>query len=132
MHIRIHLSQSYIDGQLCFYRQSFADPVKPRRSTTGSMELLRGTNKATWHVKLLPTTVYIYQVDYGSFCALLRTQCWYCSLLASHPPPTPTPPPPTCSPPINFICDITAVDKNHLKIQQCQLDCRFSYKSIAI
>ena len=87
-----------IDGQVCFYRRSFADPVKPRRSTTGSMEPLRGTNKATWC--LLPTTVYVYQVDCGSFCALLRTQCcclshcgWYCPPSASHPPPTPTPPP---------------------------------------
>ena len=26
-----------MDGQVCFYRQSFADPVKPQRSTTGSM-----------------------------------------------------------------------------------------------
>ena len=44
----------------------------------------------------------------------------------------PTPPPPTHPPPINFIRDITAIDKNHLKIQQCQLDGRFSYKSISI
>ena len=44
-------------------------------------------------------------------------------------PPTPTPPPPARLPFISFIHDITAVDKNHLKIQQ--LDGRFSYKSIA-
>ena len=30
--------------------------------------------------------------------------------------------PPAHPPPINFICDITAVDKNHLKNQQSQLD----------
>ena len=90
-----------VDCQVCFYRQSFADPVKPRRSTTGSMEPLRGTNKATWCVKLLPTSIYVYQVDCGSFCALLRTQCcclshrgWYCLPSAFHPPPTPTPPTP--------------------------------------
>ena len=83
---------------------------------------LRGTNKATWCAKLLPTTVYVYQVDCGSVCALLKTQCcclshcgWYCPPSASHPPPT-------HPPPINFICDITAVDKNHLKNQQSQLD----------
>ena len=100
------------------------------------MEPLRGTNKATWCVKLLPITIYVYQVDCGSFCALLRTQCcclshcgWYRPPLASHPQCSP---PPTCPPPINFIRDITAVDKNHLKNQQCQLDGRFSYKSIAI
>ena len=128
-----------MDNQVYFYRRSFADPVKPRQSTTGSMVPLRGPNKATWCVKLLPTTVYVYQVDYGSFCALLRTQCWclshcewYCPPSASYPPPTPTPPPPAHPPPINFIRDITAVDKNHLKIQQYQLDGRFSYKSIAI
>ena len=45
-----------------------------------------------------------------------------------HPPH----PPPARPLPINFIRDITAVDKNHLKNQQCQLDGRFSYKSIAI
>ena len=44
---QIYHSQGYIDGQVCFYRRSFADPVKPRQSTTGFMELLRGTNKAT-------------------------------------------------------------------------------------
>ena len=31
-----------MDGQVCFYKRSFADPVKPRRFTTGSMEPLRG------------------------------------------------------------------------------------------
>ena len=88
---------------------------------------LRGTNKATWCAKLLPMTVYVYQVNCGSLCALLRTQCcclphcgWYCPPLASHPPPSHPPSrPPT---PINFIHDITAVDKNHLKNQQSQLD----------
>ena len=114
-----------IDGQVCFYRWSFANPVKPRRSTTGSMEPLRGTNKATWCAKLLPTTVYVYQVDCGSFCTLLSTQCcclphcgWYCPPSASHPPPA-------CPPLINFIRDITAVDRNHLKNQQSQLDGKF-------
>ena len=38
-------------------------------------------------------------------------------------PPTPNAhPPPSHPPPINFIRDITAVDKNHLKNQQTQLD----------
>ena len=100
-----------IDGQVCFYRRSFADPVKPRRSTTGSMEPLRGTNKAihAWCVKLLPTTVSAYQVDCGCFCALLRTHCccvspcgWCSPPSASHPPPCNARPTP-----INFIRDIT-------------------------
>ena len=102
------------------------------------MEPLRGTNKATWCVKLLPTTVSAYQVDCGCFCALLRTHCccvspcgWYNPLSASHPPPTPTPPP-SRPPPINSICDIKAVGKNHLKNQKCQLGGRISYETIAI
>ena len=93
------------------------------------MEPLRGTNKATWCVKLLPTTVSAYQVDWGCFCALLRTHCccvspcgWYNPPSASHPPHPP---------PINSIRDITAVGKNHLKIQQCQLGGRIIYETIA-
>ena len=96
-----------MDNQVCFYRRSFSDSVKPRRSTTGPMEPLRGTNKATWCVKLLPMIVYVYWVDCGNFCALLRTQCcclsncrWYCLPSASHSPPTPTPPP--SSPPTPY------------------------------
>ena len=69
-----HTNYEAIDGQVCFHRQSFADPVKPRRSTTESMGPLMGTNKAAWGVKLLLTTVWSYQVDCGSFCALLKTQ----------------------------------------------------------
>ena len=85
-----------IDSQVCFHRRSFANPVKPRQSTTGSMGPLMGTNKAAWGVKLLLTTVSSCQVDCGIFCALLRTwHCclppcgWCCPPSASHPPPTP-------------------------------------------
>ena len=60
---------------------------------------------------------------------LLFTSLWMVLPAFSFPP---TPPPPTHPLSINFIRDITAVDKNHLKNQQCQLDGRFSYKSIAI
>ena len=60
-----------IDGQVCFHRQSISNPVKPRRSTTESMGPLMGTNKAAWGVKLLLMVVWSYQVDCGSFCALL-------------------------------------------------------------
>ena len=63
-----------IDGQVCFHRGSFDGPVKPRRSTTGSMGPLMGTNKAAWGVKLLLVTVSAYQVDCGCFCAILNTQ----------------------------------------------------------
>ena len=90
----------------CVHRRSFDDPVKPQRSTTGSMGSLMGTNKAAWGVKLLLMTVSVYQVD----CALLNTQhcclspCgWYSPSSASHPPP------------INFIHDIAGVVKNITK-----------------
>ena len=102
-----------IDGQVCFHRRSFANPVKPQRSTTESIEPLMGTNKAAWGVKLLLTIVWSYQVDCGSFCALLKAQhcclppCrWYCLPLASHPPPIP---------PINFIRNIAGVVKTTTK-----------------
>ena len=111
-----------IDGHICFYRRSFDDPVKPRRSTTGSMGPLMGTNKAVWGVKLLLMTVSAYQVDCGCFCEILNTQhcClspsgWYYPPSASNPPPTPTPHPPARPPPINFIHDIAGVVKNYHK-----------------
>ena len=79
-----------IDGQVCFHRQSFADPVKPQRSsTTGSMGPLMGTNKAVWGVKLLLTTVLPYQVDCGSFCALLLCASLWMVLPAFGFPSTP-------------------------------------------
>ena len=37
-------------------------PVKPRRSTTGSMGPLMGTDRAAWGIKLLLMTVSAYQV----------------------------------------------------------------------
>ena len=91
-----HTNYEVIDGQVCFHRWSFADPVKPQQSITESMGPLMGTDEATWDVKSLLTTVLSYQVDCGSFCALLKTQhcclspCgWYRPPLASHPPPMP-------------------------------------------
>ena len=94
-----------------------------------------GTKKATWCVRLLPTTVSAYHVDCGGFCALLGTHCcclspcgWYNPPSAPHHPPHP---PPAHPPPINSIRDITAVGKNYLKTQQYQLGGRISYKTIA-
>ena len=91
----------YVDAQVCFYRRSFSDPAKPYRSTTGCIRPLRGTNKTTWCVKLLRTTVSAYHVDCGCFCVLLKTHCcclfpcgWYNPPLAPHPPTPPTPPTP--------------------------------------
>ena len=125
-----HTIDGAIDGQVCFHRWSFANPVNPRWSTTGSMGLLMGITKAAWGVKLLLTTVLYacYQVDCSSFCALLETQhcclptCeWFCPASAFHPPPMPIPPPPTHPPSIYFIPDIARVEKNYHKNQQCYL-----------
>ena len=119
----------------------------PRRSTMGCMGPLGGTNKATWCVKLLPTTVSAYHVDCGCFCALLGTcclsPCGWCgppsALCLPHlpthargsPPASPLTYPPAHPPSIHAIRDITAVGKNYLKTQQCQLGGRISYKTIA-
>ena len=62
--LSIRTNDGAIDGQVCFHRGSFDDPVKPRRSTTGSMGPLMGTNKAAWGVRLLLVTVSAYQVDW--------------------------------------------------------------------
>ena len=49
----------------------------------------------------------------------------------AHSPSTPIPPPPTCPPFTHAICDITVVVKKLLKIQQCQLASRTSYKTLS-
>ena len=54
---------------------------------------------------------------------LLFVSLWMVLPAFGFPPTlTPTPPLPAHTPPINLIRDITAVDKNHLKNQQSQLD----------
>ena len=59
-----------IDGQVFFHRRLFADPVKPPRCTTGSVELLNGINKDVNGInkdvsgaRLLTMTVSTYPVD---------------------------------------------------------------------
>ena len=49
-----------IDGQVCFHRQTFANPVKPLRCTTGSMEQVNDINKDVSGARLLPMTVSTY------------------------------------------------------------------------
>ena len=54
---------------------------------------------------------------------LLFVSLWMVLPALSFPPtPNTHPTPPAHPPPINFIRDITAVDKNHLKNQQRKLD----------
>ena len=84
-----------IDGQVCFHRQHFAVPVKPRQSTTGYMEPLKGINKAAWGVKLLPTTISASHADLWLFLCfiedtiLLSVSQWMV-LPAFRSPPTPS------------------------------------------
>ena len=90
-----HTNYKATDGQVCFHRRSFADPVKPRWSTTGSMEPLMGINNTE-------------DTTYTAVCLLVGgiARLW----LPTHP---------QRPPPINFIHDIAGVVKNHYKNQQC-------------
>ena len=85
------------DGQVCFHRRLFADPLKPQRCTTEPERPLDGINKDLGGAKLLLTTTSIYRVDCACVCPLLKTQ-HHCLCpngrcnppLASHPLPPPT------------------------------------------
>ena len=52
-----------IDGQVCFHRQLFADPVKSPRYTVGFLEPVNGINKDVSGARLLPKTVSTYFVN---------------------------------------------------------------------
>ena len=106
------------DGQVCFHRGLFADPVKPQRCTTEPVRPLDGINKDVDGAKLLLTPTSVYPVDCTCICPLLKTQ-HHCLCpngrcnppSASHPPlPPPTPLPPT-HPLIHAIPDITVTVK---------------------
>ena len=135
-----HTKHMAKDGQVCFHRRLFADPVKPQRCTTEPVRsLVDGINKDVGDAKLLLITTSVYPVDCACICPLLKTQhhCLCpngrCNLpLASHPPPLPLPPshPPTYHL-IHAIPDITITVKKLLKIQQCWLANRDSYKTLA-
>ena len=106
------------DGQVCFHRRLFADPVKPQRCTTEPVRPLDGINKDVGGAKLLLTTTSVYPVDCTCICPLLKTQ-HHCLCpngkcnppSASHPPLPPPHPPPTPHPLIHAIPDITATVK---------------------
>ena len=94
------------DGQVCFHRGLFADPVKPQRCTTEPVRPLDGINKDVGGAKLLQTPTFVYPVDCTCICPLLKTQ-HHCQLCpngscnppsASHPPPPPRHHPPTRPP----------------------------------
>ena len=52
-----------IGGQVCFHRWLFANPVRPLRCTTGSVEPVNGINKNVSGDRLLPMTILTYSVD---------------------------------------------------------------------
>ena len=87
-----------IDGHVFFHSWLFADPVKPWKCTTGTVEPVSGINKDMSGAKLLLTTISTYSVNCVRFCHLMKTQhCCLCTIarhnlpLAAHPPPPPTP-----------------------------------------
>ena len=62
------------DGQVCFYKGLFANPVKPLRCTTEPVRPLDGINKDVDGAKLLPMTTSVYPVDCAWFYLLLKPQ----------------------------------------------------------
>ena len=97
------------DGQVCFYRRLFADPVKPQRCTTEPVKPLDGINKDVGGAKLLLTTTSVYPVDCTCICHLLKTQhhC-LCPNGRCNPPSASHSPPHTL---IHAIPDITVAVK---------------------
>ena len=100
------------DGQVCFHRRLFADPVKPQRCTTEPVRPLDGINKDVGGAKLLLTTTSVYPVDCTCICPLLKTQhhC-LCPNGRCNPPLASHPPTPPSHPLIHAIPDITVAVK---------------------
>ena len=47
--IPLNIKHMAVDGEVCFHRQPFADPIKPPNYATGSMELVSGISKDEWY-----------------------------------------------------------------------------------
>ena len=93
-----------VDGQVCFHRRPFADPVKPSWCITGHVGSLGSINQILLSAKLLPMAVSIYPVVCVHPCHLLRAQhyCLWSNGKEGSPsacPPTPPPPSPPIHPP---------------------------------
>ena len=91
-----------LDGQVCFHRRLFADPIKPCWCIT--VGPLGSTNQSWLCARLLPVAVLIYPVVCVHSCRLLRHHCLWPDGTEGPPracPPTPTTPHPlpTCLPP---------------------------------
>ena len=61
------------DGQVCFHRRLFADPVKPQKCTREPVRPLDSINKDVGGAKLLLMTS-VYPADCTYICPLLKTQ----------------------------------------------------------
>ena len=123
-----------IDGQVCFQRRLFANPVKLQWCITGPIGPLRSTNQNWLCARLLPMAVLIYPVVCVHSCQLLWTQyhyLWPNGRTSPHCPPTSTNPPLTHLL-ISNTCNIIVVVKNYLKNQQWILHGRVSYETVAI
>ena len=88
-----------IDGHVCFYRQLFADAVKPRRCMKLHVMVLGHIIRTAWGTKVFLMAIWAPLVDFTSSCHLLKAQ--HCSLSpnecftqpsAPHLPPPPFPP----------------------------------------
>ena len=98
-----------IDGQVCFHRRLFADPVKHWRCTIGPVVPLGGTNRDVCGAKLLPTSLSACQVSHVCSYHLLNTQhCCQCPSGRFNPPPA-------AHPLIRAIRDITVAVKKVAK-----------------
>ena len=111
-----HCSYTYIkhmaiESQVCFDRWPFTNPVKPRRSTTGTVEPVSSIDKDVCSAKLLPTTVQEHPMDCVCFCHLLKIQhCCMCPSGRYNLPPPVHPPllytyptPPSCPLPYTYM-----------------------------
>ena len=64
-------SNTWLDSQVCFHRQLFADPVKSCWCITVPVEPLGSTNQIWWGAKLLPMFYYWLHYNYGPL-----VHCW--------------------------------------------------------
>ena len=80
------------DGQVCFHRRLFGNPVKPQRCTTEPVKPLDGINKDLSGAKQLLMTTSVYPVDSVPYCRHSITVCVLMEAvthlqLTIHPPP---------------------------------------------
>ena len=81
------------DGQVCFPRRRFANPVNTRRCNTEPVKPLDNTNKDVRGGKLQLMTITVCPVDCACFCPLLKTQHYcLCPSRSFNPPQLPTHP----------------------------------------